>query len=68
LGIRAFHCSGTINIKGRGKIVIDGALMGERDNTLVITGGTRRFAGVGGTLRVLDGPGGSELLAFDFVR
>jgi hypothetical protein len=67
LGIRAFHCTGTLRINGKGKIVIDGALLGEQDDKLAITGGTGRFAGVGGTLTVIE----SEevtLLSFNFVR
>lgn len=67
LGIRSFHCTGTLRIKGEGKIVIDGALFGERDTKLAITGGTGRFAGVGGTLSVSESDG-ATLLSFDFVR
>lgn len=68
LGIRSFSCTGTIRINGKGKIVIDGALFGFRGLTFAITGGTGRYAGVGGTLHVMEGAGGSTLLAFDFVR
>ena len=67
LGIRTFQCNATIRINGKGKIVIDGALMSESDNVIPVTGGTGRFAGVGGTLRVLES-GARTRLVFDFVR
>jgi hypothetical protein len=68
LGITTFQCGATLKVFGKGKIVVDGALFGENDNKLVITGGTGRYAGVGGEMRIGDGPGNASTLAFYFTR
>jgi allene oxide cyclase len=68
LGIRTFQCVATIKVFGKGKIVVEGALFGEQDSSIAITGGTGRYSGVGGTLHLLEGAGGSSLLAFHFRR
>ena len=66
LGITTIQCDATFKILGNGKIVIAGALFADQDNTLVITGGTGRYAGLGGSMRFFDGPGNSTRLAFYF--
>lgn len=67
LMVRTFRCDGTIRIWGTGKIDVSGSFFWERDNRIPITGGTGRYAGAGGTLRVFDEPGGRSRLEFHFT-
>lgn len=67
LMVRTFRCDGTGRIWGVGKIEISGSVFWERDNRYSITGGTGRYAGAGGTLRVFDEPGGRSRLEFHFA-
>jgi hypothetical protein len=68
MDIRTFQCGATLQVFGEGKIVVDGALFADKDNLFAITGGTGSYAGVGGTMRALDGPGNSSTLVFNFTR
>ncbi|MDX6594118.1 MAG: Allene oxide cyclase [Gaiellales bacterium] len=54
IGIRTFNCAGTLLLFGKGKIMAQGALFDERDSVIPVTGGTGKFAGVGGQLMVTD--------------
>ncbi|MEJ7707077.1 MAG: hypothetical protein WKF82_13525 [Nocardioidaceae bacterium] len=67
-GIRAFTCEATIRLDGRGKITVAGSFFARRDNVLPVTGGTQRFSGVDGQLKVFDLPRGRSLLAFELMR
>ena len=68
VGIRTYVCNGTFKVFGKGKIVVDGAFFGPRDDRLAITGGTGDFAGVGGTMRALSNHDGTSRLVFFFAR
>ncbi len=68
VGVRTFHCAGTVKIFGKGKIVVEGALFGREENRIPITGGTGDYAGVGGTMRPFSGPDESSRLVFFFSR
>ena len=68
MGVRTFTCSATLKIFGEGKIVVESATFGERDNKFAITGGTGSYAGLGGTLRPIEGPDGGTRLVLFFDR
>ena len=68
LGLRTFTCDATNRLEGRGKIVVSGAFFGRHDNVLAVTGGTRKFKGVGGAFQVYGLRGGKALLVFKLVR
>ncbi len=65
LGLRTFTCEGTIRINGRGKLRVAGTLFRPKDNVVPVTGGTRDFRGVGGTLKVYDLPNRETVLVFN---
>ena len=67
-GVRTFLCDATNRLEGRGKIVVSGAFFGRHDNVLAVTGGTRKFKGVGGAFQVYGLRGGNALLVFKLVR
>ncbi len=56
------QCLGTMTLRGRGQITIQGAVTFRRNSgdtfSLAVTGGTREFSGVGGEMVVIerDGP------------
>ncbi len=70
LGLRTFTCEGTIRINGRGKLRIAGTLFRDNDNVYPVTGGTRDFRGVGGSMKVyvMPEPDGATVLVFDLVK
>ncbi len=69
LGLRTVTCEGTLRINGRGKLRVAGAIFFSRpnDNVLPVTGGTRDFRGVGGTVKVYEARD-SNILVFDLVK
>ncbi len=67
-GLRTFTCEATFRINGRGKIRVAGSLFRETDNVVPVTGGTRDFKGVGGSLNVYDLPEGNTVFVFDLVK
>lgn len=67
-GLRTFLCDGTLQVFGRGKIQVSGALFGARDNVIPITGGTGVYEGVGGELTFFDLPGDRSVLVLHLVR
>jgi hypothetical protein len=68
MGANTFICDASAVLFGRGKIAVYSALFGEKDNSLVVTGGTGDFTGVGGELQTVNLRHGNELLAFDLSR
>jgi hypothetical protein len=65
-GIRTFACDGTVQLFGRGKIVVSGAFFGD-DTQIAITGGTREFRNAGGQLFAVDQPDGTTDLVFQLT-
>lgn len=67
-GLRTFTCEGTIRISGRGKLRIAGTFFRPKDNVVPVTGGTRDFRGVGGSLKIYGLPNGDTVLVFNLVQ
>jgi hypothetical protein len=67
-GVTTFMCDATIDLFGKGKIVIYGATFGRSANLFAVTGGTDHFQGVGGQLQTFNLRHGNELLAFQITR
>jgi hypothetical protein len=63
LRLTTVACNGTLHLRDRGSIQLDGVSFGPAE-VYPITGGTGKFAGAGGQLRVSQGPGGFDRLAF----
>lgn len=66
-GLRTFTCEATIRINGRGKIRIAGSSFRRTDNVFPVTGGTRDFRGVGGSLKVYE-TRRETVLVFNLVK
>jgi len=67
--VRTFRCDGTIRLHHHGKLEIAGSFFGPRDNRVSVTGGTGRFIGVGGVMRLFDEGGGDRVqLVFRLVH
>jgi hypothetical protein len=68
LGPRFVFCDATVQLSGKGKIVIYGASFSRRDQSYAVTGGTGIYKGVGGQLNVANLRNGDSLLAFEVTR
>ncbi len=66
--LHRFACEGTLRIKGQGKIRIAGTLFRRTDNVIPVTGGTRDFKGVGGSLQFFGLSNGDTALVLDLVK
>jgi hypothetical protein len=64
LGFRTISCDATVKIFGKGKIVVSGALFGQQDSTIAITGGTGTYRTADGVLTVNDLSNGNAVLTF----
>jgi hypothetical protein len=67
-GPRTVICDATVQLFGKGKIVVYGAGFGRTDNRYAVTGGTGLYMGVGGQLDVANLRHGDSLLAFEITR
>jgi hypothetical protein len=66
VGFNTYSCAITVKLFGRGKIRADGAFF--EDNVIPVTGGTGKFAGVGGELHVFELKGHQdELYSFELL-
>ena len=55
-----FDCSATLNLRNRGKIVVEAATWQGEGLVLAVTGGTWKFRGASGLMHVIEGPGGGQ--------
>lgn len=57
-GLFTFHCVVTLSLRGRGQIAVQGPLTFRRGGlprgTLVVTGGTRKYADATGSARIIE--------------
>ncbi len=65
---RTFTCEATLRFNGQGKIRAAGTLFRRTDNVIPVTGGTRDFRGVGGSLQFFSLRNGDSALVFDLVK
>ena len=69
VSIRTFICEGTMQIYGRGKLMVYGALFAAvGKDTVAVVGGTGEFRDVGGGLTVVGENDEDSLLIFHLVR
>ena len=65
-GIRTYTCTATLQLNGRGKIMVYGTFF-DNEPQIAITGGTRDFRDARGQLFAIDQPDGTTRLVFQLV-